>query len=93
MEETRAAHAGQYDGDDESLRSYEVQPGVKNIEVISQTWTTWSLISAYIGYVIVLQISTTLQERMHATCPSIFLVVLISTSKQHESDVLLCTSI
>ena len=93
MEETRAAHAGQCDGDDESLRSYEVQPGVKNIEVISQTWTTSSLISAYIGYVTVLQIFFTLQEPMHATFPSISLVMLISTFKQHESHVLLCSSI
>ena len=27
----------------------DVQAGVKNIEIISQTWTKWSLLSAYIG--------------------------------------------
>lgn len=34
----------------ESLGSHhDVQPGVHNIEAISQTWTQWSLISAYVG--------------------------------------------
>lgn len=34
----------------ESLGSHHgVQPGVQNIEAISQTWTQWSLISAYVG--------------------------------------------
>lgn len=42
-------HAQDYDDHDQSsLSSYE-QNGVKNIEAISQTWTTWSLISAYLG--------------------------------------------
>ena len=27
----------------------DAQAGVKNIEIISQTWTKWSLISAYFG--------------------------------------------
>lgn len=27
------------------------QAGVQNIEAVSMTWTTWSLIVAYIGYV------------------------------------------
>ena len=35
--------------DQSSLSSYETQNGVKNIEAISQTWTKWSLISAYVG--------------------------------------------
>lgn len=40
-----------HDDDDDnrsSLSSYD-QTGVKNIEAISQTWTRWSLICAYIG--------------------------------------------
>ncbi|KAI4169854.1 MAG: hypothetical protein LQ343_005403 [Gyalolechia ehrenbergii] len=37
-----------YDDDQSSLDSYE-QTGVKNIEAISQTWTRWSLVSAYLG--------------------------------------------
>ncbi|KAL8937589.1 MAG: hypothetical protein Q9211_003606 [Gyalolechia sp. 1 TL-2023] len=36
------------DDDQSSLDSYQ-QTGVKNIEAISQTWTRWSLISAYLG--------------------------------------------
>ena len=35
--------------DRSSISSYETQNGVKNIEAISQTWTKWSLISAYVG--------------------------------------------
>lgn len=27
----------------------DAQAGVKNIEIISQTWTKWSLLCAYIG--------------------------------------------
>lgn len=34
--------------DEESMES-EAQAGVKQIEAISQTWTKWSLIAAYIG--------------------------------------------
>ena len=32
-----------------SLSSEDTQTGVKNIEAISQTWTRWSLITAYLG--------------------------------------------
>ncbi|MCJ1411817.1 hypothetical protein MMC19_005909 [Ptychographa xylographoides] len=39
-----------HDDDRSSLNSYDsVQAGVKNIEAISQTWTRWSLVSAYLG--------------------------------------------
>lgn len=41
----------QGDDDRSSLSSYDVQHGVKNIEAISQTWTTWALVAAYVGYV------------------------------------------
>ena len=37
------------DDDQSSLSSDNTQAGVKNIEAISQTWTKWSLISAYLG--------------------------------------------
>ncbi len=47
------AHAYLDDGgDSSSLNSNEdAQAGVKNIEAISQTWTKWSLVSAYVGSV------------------------------------------
>ena len=35
-----------------SLNSYDAQTGVKGIEAISQIWTKWSLIFAYVGYVV-----------------------------------------
>ena len=35
--------------DQSSLSSSDTQQGVKGIEAISQTWTQWSLIAAYIG--------------------------------------------
>ncbi|KAL9104977.1 MAG: hypothetical protein Q9163_000149 [Psora crenata] len=35
--------------DQSSLSSSDVQTGVKGIEAISETWTTWSLIAAYLG--------------------------------------------
>lgn len=48
-------HAYVSDADDQSsLSSYETQAGVKNIEAISQTWTKWSLIAAYLGYIMFL---------------------------------------
>lgn len=48
-------HAYVGDADDQSsLSSYEPQAGVKSIEAISQTWTKWSLIAAYLGYMIFL---------------------------------------
>ena len=37
------------DDDGSSLSSCNTQNGVKNIEAISQIWTKWSLISAYLG--------------------------------------------
>ncbi len=38
------------DGDSRSsFTSDEAQNGVKNIEAVSQTWTHWSLIIAYLG--------------------------------------------
>ena len=40
-------------GDDRSSLSSDDDPqaGVKNIEAISQTWTKWSLVFAYVGSV------------------------------------------
>ena len=38
-----------HDDDQSSLSSSDDQVGVKNIEVVSQTWTKWSLIAAYAG--------------------------------------------
>ena len=35
--------------DDSSISSDQTQDGVKRIEAISQTWTKWSLIVAYVG--------------------------------------------
>lgn len=35
--------------DRSSLSSGDAQTGVKGIEAISQTWTQWSLIAAYLG--------------------------------------------
>ena len=35
-----------------SISSDESQSGVKNIEAVSQTWTQWSLIVAYVGSVL-----------------------------------------
>ena len=46
-------HAYVRDADEQSsLSSDEAQAGVKNIEAISQAWTKWSLIAAYLGYII-----------------------------------------
>lgn len=41
----------QHEEDQVSLSSDATQTGVKNIEVISQTWTRSSLIAAYLGWV------------------------------------------
>ena len=38
--------------DRSSMSSYHAQAGVKGIEAISQTWTKWALVSAYLGYVL-----------------------------------------
>ena len=38
-----------HEDDRSSLSSDDTQIGVKNIEAISQTWTKWSLFSAYLG--------------------------------------------
>jgi hypothetical protein len=35
--------------DQSSFSSEETQTGVKTIEAVSQTWTRWSLIAAYLG--------------------------------------------
>lgn len=47
-------HAYFSDGDDRSSVSSDddTQAGVKNIEAISQTWSKWALVSAYVGFVI-----------------------------------------
>ena len=47
-----APYRDRVDGDDaESFTSDDTQTGVKGIEAISQTWTRWSLITAYLGSV------------------------------------------
>ena len=62
MVQTRTSEQGRQDKDlayiDESHEEDrhsssldDAQIGVKNIEAISQTWTKWSLIFAYLGYV------------------------------------------
>lgn len=38
-----------YEESQSSLSSDETQTGVKNIELVSQTWTKWSLVAAYLG--------------------------------------------
>lgn len=38
-----------YHDDSSSLSTDETQAGVKNIEVVSQTWSKWALIVAYLG--------------------------------------------
>ena len=40
-----------HEDDRASFSSDETQTGVKNIEAISQTWSQWALIAAYLGYV------------------------------------------
>ena len=51
MQPQDKGHAYVRDADDQfSLSSSEPQAGVRNIEAISQTWTKWSLIVAYLGY-------------------------------------------
>lgn len=39
----------QHEDDQASLSSDATQTGVKNIEVVSQTWTQASLIASYLG--------------------------------------------
>lgn len=41
--------AVEHDHDRDLFSSDETQTGVKNIEAVSQTWTQWSLIAAYLG--------------------------------------------
>lgn len=38
-----------YHDDSSSLSTDETQAGVKNIEIVSQTWSKWALIVAYLG--------------------------------------------
>ena len=38
-----------YEEDNSSIDSDQTQVGVRRIEAISQTWTKWSLIVAYVG--------------------------------------------
>ena len=42
------------DDDDDDMRSSadstETQRGVKRVEAVSQTWTKWGLVWAYVGY-------------------------------------------
>ena len=46
----RDAQQTYVDGEDSSsLSSGEYQPGVKNIEAVSQTWTMWALYMVYAG--------------------------------------------
>ncbi|KAL8775382.1 MAG: hypothetical protein Q9209_000390 [Squamulea sp. 1 TL-2023] len=40
---------GREDDDGSSFSSHDTQRGVKNIEAISQTWTKWALVAAYVG--------------------------------------------
>ncbi|KAL8723051.1 MAG: hypothetical protein Q9225_000593 [Loekoesia sp. 1 TL-2023] len=68
----------QYDDDQSSLRSDE-QAGVKNIEAISQTWTRWSLISAYLGAAVIKPPMAKIANafgRLEAFSISVFLYVI-----------------
>ena len=48
--DTAVVNDDHYEEDDASVDSGQAQEGVKRIEAISQTWTKWSLIVAYVGY-------------------------------------------
>ena len=50
------------DEDPVSLSSDATQTGVKNIEIVSQTWTQSSLIAAYLGYVLPLQLRLSFEK-------------------------------
>ncbi|KAL8633477.1 hypothetical protein Q9189_000823 [Teloschistes chrysophthalmus] len=57
----RGVHDQNYDDDDRSSFSSGDQVGLKNIEAISQTWTRWSLITAYFG-IFLLAFFTSLEQ-------------------------------
>ncbi|KAL8676170.1 MAG: hypothetical protein Q9186_007288 [Xanthomendoza sp. 1 TL-2023] len=62
----------QDDDGQSSLSSHDAQHGVKNIEAISQTWTKWSLITAYVGIFLLafftsLESQTTINLTVYAT--------------------------
>ncbi|KAL2036510.1 hypothetical protein N7G274_010740 [Stereocaulon virgatum] len=64
--------AEEYEYDSASVSSDEAQIGVKNIEAVSQTWTQWSLIAAYLGIFLVafctsLEGQTTINLTVYAT--------------------------
>lgn len=45
----KGQYATEREDDQASFSSDETQTGVKNIEAVSQTWTRYSLIAAYLG--------------------------------------------
>ncbi|KAL9586912.1 MAG: hypothetical protein Q9212_000584 [Teloschistes hypoglaucus] len=57
----RGVHGQNHDDDDRSSSSSGDQIGLKNIEAISQTWTRWSLITAYFG-IFLLAFITSLEQ-------------------------------
>ncbi|KAL8658071.1 MAG: hypothetical protein Q9226_001303 [Calogaya cf. arnoldii] len=71
----RVVHEQGYSQDDDdrsSLSSHDLQHGVKNIEAISQTWTKWALVSAYVGIFLLafftsLESQTTVNLTVYAT--------------------------
>ena len=52
----------QHEDDQSSFSSNAAQTGVKNIEVVSQTWTQSSLIAAYLGWAFPLQSHPSFQK-------------------------------
>ncbi|KAI4110439.1 MAG: hypothetical protein LQ339_001304 [Xanthoria mediterranea] len=64
--------SGREDDDQSSFSSSDVQHGVKNIEAISQTWTVWALVAAYVGILLLafftsLESQTTINLTVYAT--------------------------
>ena len=48
-------------GNNASPTPRDAQAGVKNIEAVAMTWTKWSLIFAYAGYILYIVVAQTLR--------------------------------
>ena len=80
-------HPGAVENDERSsLSSHDdAQIGVKNIEAISQTWTTWSITSAYIGYVLILNLRANKILRCHSLHNRHFLQLAIAQTNHSQT--------
>lgn len=87
MERSRSRPVADQDSISDSSSYDSAQAGVKRIEATSTTWTKWSLLCAYAGYVCTISQSSRLNSRNHSSVLTEYIsIVLVSYATSLEGQ-------